>query len=57
LVRVNAIKHAVMTLALMLAFIGGVWFATSLRQPSTCAEVPHGVVCWHGVTQAQWGVR
>jgi len=57
LVRVNAIKLAVMTLALMLAFIGGVWFATSLRQPSTCAEVPHGVVCWHGVTQAQWGVR
>ena len=53
----NVLKLATLTLAVALAFLGGVWFATALREPSTCARVPNGIVCWHGITRADWAVR
>jgi hypothetical protein len=53
----NVLKLATLTLAVALAFLGGVWFASSLREPSTCARVPNGIVCWHGITRADWAVR
>lgn len=53
----TVLKLATLTLAVALAFLGGVWFASSLREPSTCARVPNGIVCWHGITQADWAVR
>jgi hypothetical protein len=53
----TVLKLATLTLAVALAFLGGVWFASSLREPSTCARVPNGIVCWHGITRADWAVR